>query len=141
MAKSKKSTTNFESLEHDERIRIGKTVLDPRFFDLMNRTEMVQLCNLRYPEAGAHLGMSTKDLKLILSGVSAGRVDNPSNLVHRYRKLIKAFLARNWSKVQDQFEPTCTGDCYNCHDMVVLSCYIVNQKRLRRFRAEMAEEE
>lgn len=142
MAKSKKSTTDFESLGHDEKIRNGDTVLDPRYFNLLNRTELVQLCNLKHPEAGAHLGMSTKDLKLILSGVSAGELrDLSSNMVDRYRKLIKAFLAKNWNKVQDQFEPTCTGNCYNCHDIVVLSCYIVNQKRLRRFRAEKAEEE
>lgn len=129
----------FEDPGRDERIASGEIPIDPRYVGRLNLTELVQLCNLRNPKARAHRGMRREVLEDILSGAPGPRKNR--NPVDRYRKLIKAFFSVYWNKVQDQLDPKCDGNCYGCHDVVVLSCYLVNHKRLNQFRSKRAVKE
>ena len=112
--------------------------LDLRYLNEVNKTELVQLCNLLHPKLRAHHGIPIEQLREIIKG---GTHEKFVNSVDRYRNFIKEFLAVYWSKVKDQFEPTCNGECYKCSDMVVLSCYVVNYKKLRAFRSKKTKEE
>lgn len=115
-------------------IAAGEIQMDPRYIPHLNVTELVQLCNLVNPDARAHRGMSREGLEEILAG--ARETHEEANPVDRYRKLIKAFFDVYWEKVKDQIDPKCDGNCFGCHDSVVLSCYIVNHKRLQQFRSK-----
>jgi len=136
MAKAK-AEDPFESPERNERIASGEIQLDHRYLRHVNKSELVQLCNLIDPSCRAHRGMKEKELIRILKG-SGGK---NKNVVDRYRKLVKAFVEVNWKKIQDQIDPHCDGDCYKCHDIVVLSCYAVNADRLQKFRSKRAIKE
>lgn len=139
MAKAKKEEDPFQDPGRDEKIASGEIPIDQRYVPFLNKTELVQLCNLVNPDARAHRGMSRNSLEEILAG--AKESDEEPNPVDRYRKVIRAFFDVYWSKVQDQLDPKCDGNCWGCHDAVVLSCYIVNHKRLNQFRSKRAIKE
>lgn len=139
MAKSKKIEDPFEDPERDDKIAAGDVELDPRYIQHLNMTELVQLVQLVNPEARAHRGMKREILEELLAGAKESH--EWGNPVDRYRKLIKAFFNVYWDRVQDQLDPKCDGDCFKCHDAVVLSCYIVNHKRLSQFRSKRAIKE
>ena len=44
----------FEDPERDERIASGEIPLDPRYLHHVNKSELIQLCNLINPGCGAH---------------------------------------------------------------------------------------
>lgn len=123
----------FADPSRDEQIASGEIEIVEEYTKYLNVTEAVQLCKLKYPEAGVHLGMSLNRLLKILKGESKVEKREP---IDRYRKLIKAFLKQNWKKVRDQVDPKCNGNCNACNDIVVLSCYITNHKWLRQFIEE-----
>ena len=139
MAKAKKVEDPFEDPGRDEMIVFGEIEIDPRYVGELNTTELVQLCQLVNPDSRAHRGMSREALEEILAG--AGESHDCVNPVDRYRKLINAFFEVYWERVKDQIDPKCNGNCYECHDTVVLSCYIVNHKRLQQFRSKRAIKE
>lgn len=142
MSKAKKAEDPFEDPRRDELITSGEIQIDPRYVQCLNMSELVQLCNLIDPEARVHRGISREVLEEILTRAPSPKgTGNPSNPVDRYRKLIRAFFKVYWKKVKDQIDPKCDGDCYRCHDIVVLSCYIVNHKRLQQFRSKRAIKE
>ena len=136
MAKAK-TKDPFESPELDKDIASGEISLDQRYMHHVNKSELVQLCNLVSPNSRAHRGMDRDELLTILRT----RRGKGKSIVDRYRKLIRAFLEVNWKKIQDQIDPKCNGNCYECHDVVVLSCYVVNAKRLQEFRSKRAIKE
>lgn len=132
-----KADNPFESEERNARIASGEVVLDQKYLQHVNKSELVQLCNLIDPSCRAHRGMDNSKLISILKGSG----EKSKNIVDRYRKLIKAFTEVHWNKIQDQLDPSCDGNCYNCHDVVVLSCYVVNAERLQKFRSKRAIKE
>jgi len=138
MAKTKKVEDPFEDPGRDALIASGEIEIDPRYVGELNTTELVQLCNLRHPDMRAHRGIAREYLEEALLVAPMSGWSNP---VDRYRKLIKAFFEVYWEKVKDQIDPKCNGDCFGCHDAVVLSCYIVNHKRLQQFRSKRAIKE
>jgi hypothetical protein len=133
MAKEKKVEDPFEDLGRDAKIASGEIKIDPRFIDKANITELVQLCNLLHPEMRAHPGIERRHLEEAVLRKPTKKWRGP---VDRYRKLIRAFFTVHWKKIKDQLDPKCGGDCYGCHDIVVLSCYLTNHKRLKQFRSE-----
>lgn len=132
MAKTKKTEDPFEDPGRDAKIASGEISIDPRYIKHCNVTELVQICNLKHPEMRAHIGIARDYLEEAAVVAPAPGWSNP---IDRYRKLIRAFFEVYWEKVQDQLDPKCDGNCYGCHDIVVLSCYIVNHKRLQQFRS------
>jgi len=94
-----------------------------------NHTELVQLCSLLNPDGGAHMGMERSMLEEILQGVVP---DNPpKNKVNKYRSRLRYFIRDHWDKIRDQLEMDCTGDCYQCHDITVLGCFVTNADHLK----------
>lgn len=96
--------------------------------DQVNHTELVQLCNLIVPEAGAHLGMDRSVLEEVIVGVIP---DGQANPVDQYRAKLYRFIRKNWEKIRDQLEVNCGGNCYECHDFLVLGCYATNSHHLK----------
>jgi len=135
MAKAKKIEDPFEDLGRDAKIASGEIKIDPRFIDKANTTELVQLCNLLHPSMRAHPGIERRYLEEAVLAAPAKKWRNP---VDRYRRLIQAFFKVYWKKIKDQMDPRCNGNCDGCHDVVVLSCYLTNYKRLKQFRSERA---
>lgn len=95
----------------------------------VNHTELVQLCRLLNPDGNAHMGMKRTVLEEILLGVVP---DDAGNQVDKYRAKLSAFIQRHWDKIRDQMEMNCTGDCYQCHDLMVLGCFVTNADHLKK---------
>lgn len=95
----------------------------------VNHTELVQLCQLLNPDGGAHMGMDRTTLEEIIVGVVPKVEGNP---VDRYRARLNTFIQGHWDKIRDQLDVNCSGDCYKCHDLMVLGCFVTNADHLRR---------
>lgn len=102
---------------------------DLSYLDQCNHTELVQLCNLLNPDGGAHMGMKRSMLEEIIQGVVPD--DPPENQVNKYRLRLRDFIDEHWDKIRDQMEMDCTGDCFKCHDIMVLGCYVTNADHLK----------
>ena len=113
----------------EDRIREGGEKFDLSDLQHCNHTELAQLCQLLNPDGHAYKGMSQKVLEEILVGVVPDGLDNP---VDKYRAKLNVFIQKHWNKIHDQMEINCTGDCYQCHDLMVLGCFVANVDHLKR---------
>jgi hypothetical protein len=124
-----KKTRAFYDPERNSAISEAGPKFDLSDLEHVNHTELVQLCNLMNPDGNAHLGMKRKVLEEILQGVVP---DDASNPVDKIRKRLHSFIQEHWEKIRDQMEVNCTGNCYQCHDFMVLGCYVTNADHLKR---------
>ena len=125
-----KDEGHFTDPQRDAKLAERSIRIDPRYIQHANKSELVQLAQLIHG-VRAHRGMSRSELEQIVLGKVPAGVKNP---VDKYRNVVRSFLAENWDRVRDQIDPRCSGDCYNCHDIVVIGCYSVNQKALTQFK-------
>lgn len=125
---AKKQRAFFDWRAQAVKIREAGPDFDPSDIDQCNHTELVQLCNILNPDAKAHMRMKRSMLEEILQGVIP---DNPPrNKVNTYQSKLRLFIRKHKEKISDQMELDCTGDCYQCHDFMVMGCYVTNADHL-----------
>lgn len=121
------------------RIRAGELELEVRLSDLplMNKTELIQVCNMIISDAKAHHGLTREEVERM---ITVGETNTKGNPVDPYRDRLLAFLKQHWEKIKDQLDIYCGADCYQCTDAMVLGCYLTNQRRLEKEQSNAEEE-
>lgn len=129
----------FFDKHRNARIRSGELSLTVCESDLphMNKTELIQICNMIIPDAKAHHGLTRKEVEWM---IMAGEANSKGNPIDPYRDQLLAFLQKYWEKVKDQLEIHCQADCYKCSDAMVLGCYLTNKKVLGKDEEHGKEE-
>lgn len=126
----KKQRAFFDWQQQAVRIMEAGPDFDLSDLDQCNHTELVQLARLLNPDGAAHMAMERSMLEdIVLHGVVP--TNPPDNKVDRYRARMHQFIQEHWDKIRDQMEMSCTGDCYQCHDFMVLGCFVANADHLK----------
>lgn len=122
----KRTKWGFPKIDWDREIRENGFEYDPTTLDELNTTELVEILNLL--GVRAHSGMKRQEMINIIEDMpDDGSIPNP---IDTYRDKIMRFIKKYISRIRDQMQMHCDGDCYKHTDIEVLACYIASREQI-----------
>lgn len=129
---------NFPEIEWDQLLELDMVPIYRFTLDYINETELVEI--LRIGGYRVDRSFSKKELIALLLRIGKGqsvRVRKP--ICDQFRHKLMYFYEVHRKIIRDQLPPYCEFKCFEHPDLMVLSCYLLDQKIIEKTWKEKKE--